>query len=427
MKKRDPLAPANRIKAMFQWLLIAITLIVLPTASALAQSQAPAKAQSGAQAEKKAPSKPMNLGDIIQKNTLGNRAPKRYLKLPESVPVPQANPLKAGGQTAPGQVAPGSINGEGTQQTPAAQAQNGNSAAPNALAPTQQPVADPASQNGQAAAPVELTEEPAEPKVPEPEPGGIATLQLTALLSDQGEILQRGVNWRIFAEKPNVTGGLEPLQTVDGGTVSVELATGSYIVYAGYGFANLTKRIVLDRSGAYTETFVLRAGAVRLNAVASGDIPLDTSILTFDIYSRDANDGGGQQLVTKNVKPNHVVKLSEGTYHVVSSYGVANAKVRGDVQIEAGKLVNVTMLHNAAKITLRLVSEPGGEALANTIWTVLTPGGDIVKQAIGAFPTLALTAGDYTAIAKQGDQVYNRDFSVDSGLDRDIEVLASAR
>ena len=83
------------------------------------------------------------------------------------------------------------------------------------------------------------------------------------------------------------------------------------------------------------------------------------------------------------------------------------------------------MIHSAAKVTLRLVSEPGGEALANTLWTVLTPGGDVVKRAIGAFPTLALAAGDYTAIAKQNDEIYNRDFSVDSGLDRDIEVLAS--
>ncbi|WP_319533566.1 hypothetical protein [uncultured Cohaesibacter sp.] len=131
--------------------------------------------------------------------------------------------------------------------------------------------------------------------------------------------------------------------------------------------------------------------------------------------------------MAENIKPNHVIKLTEGTYHIVSSYGSSNAKVRGDVEVSAGKLVNVTMIHNAAKVTLRLVSEPGGEALANTVWTVLTPGGDIVKRAIGAFPTLALTSGDYTAIAKQNNEVYNRDFSVDSGIDRDIEVLATVR
>ena len=268
---------------------------------------------------------------------------------------------------------------------------------------------------------------PDEEDAPQIEPGGIARLQLTALLSDDGQILQRGVNWRVFGVKKNEQGQLPMLHNVDGGPLDVDLEPGSYIIYAGYGYANLTKRVILPKAGDYNESFNLHAGAMRLNAVAAGDIALDNSILKFDIYTSEDSDTGSHTLLVKNVKPNHVVKLSQGTYHVVSNYGTANAKVRGDVEITEGKLINVTMIHNAAKITLRLVSEPGGEALANTIWTVFTPGGDVVKRAIGAFPTLALAAGDYTAIAKQGNEVYNRDFSVTSGLNRDIEVLSTAQ
>lgn len=355
----------------------------------------------GMQANAQAPSKPLDLGTVIQQNAT---APRSYIKLPDTIPVPASKPTvnekNADDQTsgspeaaAPGQIAPPSAN------------------APDEMAIDTQ---------GQPQA-----QDKAEIEQPEIEPGGIATLQLVGYLKEETQILQRGINWRIYEEKRDDNGRLPLLHNQTGGPLAIELPPGKYIVYAGYGFANLTKRLVLPKAGSYSESFVLRAGAVRLNAVAAGDVPLDDNLLTFDIYTRGDGNGAGQEAIARNIKADHVIKLTEGTYHIVSSYGTSNAKVRGDVEIEAGKLVSVTMIHHAAKVTLRLVSEPGGEALANTVWTVLTPGGDVVKRAIGAFPTLALAAGDYTAIAKQNDEVYNRNFSVDSGLDRSIEVLAN--
>ena len=351
---------------------------------------------------------PLDLGTVIQKGT-PRQAPV-YLKLPETVPIPAANPLKNGTQ---GTGAEANQNEAATDQT-GAQTPAGTET-------------ESAPQDNDTVPASVVDALPDEEDAPQIEPGGIARLQLTALLSDDGQILQRGVNWRVFGVKKNEQGQLPMLHNVDGGPLDVDLEPGSYIIYAGYGYANLTKRVILPKAGDYNESFNLHAGAMRLNAVAAGDIALDNSILKFDIYTSEDSDTGSHTLLVKNVKPNHVVKLSQGTYHVVSNYGTANAKVRGDVEITEGKLINVTMIHNAAKITLRLVSEPGGEALANTIWTVFTPGGDVVKRAIGAFPTLALAAGDYTAIAKQGNEVYNRDFSVTSGLNRDIEVLSTAQ
>lgn len=359
---------------------------------------------------------PMDLGNIIQKKTKGAPPPRVYRKLPKTVPIPAIKP-KMGASApqatgpAPGQIAPASGTMPNTQPT---MAQPATATAKTTL-------------NAQPAQAPTVAAQPPKPAQPEIQPGGIASLQLSALLSDGGQMLQRGINWRIYEEKRDESGRLPMLHNSVGGQLSVDLSPGKYIVYAGYGFANLTKRLILAKAGTYQENFILQAGAVRLNAVAAGDMALDGNLLRFDIYTRGDGNGGSQELVVKNVTPEAVVKLTEGTYHIVSSYGTSNAKIRGDVEIEAGKLISITMIHNAAKITLRLVSEPGGEALANTVWTVLTPGGDVVKRAIGAFPTLALAAGDYTAIAKQNNEVYNRDFSVDSGLDRSIEVLAKIR
>ena len=58
-----------------------------------------------------------------------------------------------------------------------------------------------------------------------------------------------------------------------------------------------------------------------------------------------------------------LVVVPEGAYHIVSNYGDTNAVVRSDIRVQAGKLTDVTVNHRAALITLKLVSEHGGEAL----------------------------------------------------------------
>ena len=89
-----------------------------------------------------------------------------------------------------------------------------------------------------------------------------------------------------------------------------------------------------------------------------------------------------------------------------------------------GKLTDVIVTHRAALIMLKLVSEKGGEALANTQWSVLTPGGDVIKESIGAFPKVVLSEGEYRAIAKNEGKVYERPFNVVNGVDGEVEVVA---
>ena len=73
---------------------------------------------------------------------------------------------------------------------------------------------------------------------------------------------------------------------------------------------------------------------------------------------------------------------------------------------------------------MKLVSGPGGEAIANTAFTILTPGGDVIREMIGAFPSLVLAEGQYVAIARHDGKTYQTNFEVVSGADRDVEVHA---
>jgi hypothetical protein len=55
---------------------------------------------------------------------------------------------------------------------------------------------------------------------------------------------------------------------------------------------------------------------------------------------------------------------------------------------------------------------------------VITPGGDVIKESIGAFPRVILAEGEYRAIAKNEGKVYERPFNVVNGVDGEIEVIA---
>ena len=66
----------------------------------------------------------------------------------------------------------------------------------------------------------------------------------------------------------------------------------------------------------------------------------------------------------------------------------------------------------------------GGEAIANTQWSVVTPGGDLIRESTGAFPTVVLAEGEYIAVARHIDKTFQQPFKVQSGSDREIEVLA---
>ena len=125
-----------------------------------------------------------------------------------------------------------------------------------------------------------------------------------------------------------------------------------------------------------------------------------------------------------NVAAGDVALLPEGTYYIISNYGDANSVVRSDIRVQAGKLTDVIITHRAAVITLKLVSDKGGEALANTAWSVITPGSDVIKESIGAFPRVVLSEGEYRAIAKNEGKVFERPFNVVNGVDGEVEVVA---
>jgi hypothetical protein len=250
-------------------------------------------------------------------------------------------------------------------------------------------------------------------------PGESHDLVLEARLVAGGPALTEGLIWRVFAAQANVDGQLPLVQEAEGGTAKLHLASGDYLVHAAFGRAGATKRITVAADDQ-VESLVLDAGGLKLSSVVGDDRSIAAEQLTFEVQQQD--ETGEMVTVVPNATAGRVLRLAAGTYHVISRYGTVNAVVRADIEVEAGKLTEAVMRHTGAEVTLKLVAEEGGEALANTSWTVTTQDGIEVHESVGAFPSIILAAGTYTAVAQHQGEIYSRDFKVEPGLARDIEV-----
>ncbi|AYG66313.1 MULTISPECIES: hypothetical protein [unclassified Rhizobium] len=249
-------------------------------------------------------------------------------------------------------------------------------------------------------------------------------ISLEARMTPQSSPQQQGLSWYVFSPVAGADGKLPLVASSRGGSASFHLLPGDYFVNVSFGRAGVTKRLSVAQTGeTQKQTMVLDAGGMVLNAVSGSDVRIPPNELSFSIYSSEAKEDGERGLVMDDVKPNTLVGLSAGTYHIVSEYGEVNAVIRADIQVEAGKVTQATIQHRAAKITLKLVSDAGGEAIADTAWSILTSAGDIVGESVSAFPTMVLAEGRYTAVARNKDKIYQRDFAVAAGVNTDVEVL----
>jgi hypothetical protein len=259
---------------------------------------------------------------------------------------------------------------------------------------------------------------PASPIVP----AGHVALAVAARYGRDAPAIGGGLIWRVYSAKADATGVFRLIKEDHGAAPTFVLPPGNYVVHASLGLASAAKAVQL-RSDTVHEMLDIPAGGVRLEGRV-GDVRIPPAQIAFDVYQGSQFNTSNRRPIAQNVITGDVVLLPEGTYYIVSNYGDANSVVRSDVHVQAAKLTDIVVTHRAAVLTFKLVNEKGGEALANTQWTVLTPGGDVIKESIGAFPRVVLAEGDYHLIARNEGHTYQRDFKVITGVDGEVEVLA---
>src|SRR6516164_1657173 len=258
--------------------------------------------------------------------------------------------------------------------------------------------------------------------VPQVQSGQAALIVNARFGRDFPQPITSGLIWRVYPAKPDPSRPFAPIMEERAAAPVFVLPPGDYVVHVSFGLASAATPVSL-RTETTREVFDLPAGGIRLEGRV-GDARIPSGQITFDVYPGSQFDVGDRKPIAEGVMTGDVVIVPEGTYNVVSNYGDSNAQVRSDLLVQVAKLTDAVINHHAAVMVLKLVNERGGEALANTEWSVLTPGGDVVKESIGAFPKVILAEGEYRAIARNEGRTYEQSFKVTTGIDGEIEVMA---
>jgi hypothetical protein len=260
------------------------------------------------------------------------------------------------------------------------------------------------------------------PRAPGAGKTGQGEIIMNAYLTDNSPPIAKGLVWRVFRDQAGPGGKPALVSTHREASPTLKLDPGDYHINVALGRAYLTRKIAVAADRTTKERFVLNAGGLRvIPALASGE-PANEKV-TFDVESNDRDEFGQRMKVVTGVKTGVVLRLNAGIYGLVSTYGDANAVTRADVTVEAGKLSDVTLTYSAAKVSFRLVTRGGGEAIADTQWAITNDHGDPVKESSGALPTHFLAPGAYAVRATHAGRSYGRDFTVKSGDNVLVEVI----
>jgi hypothetical protein len=255
------------------------------------------------------------------------------------------------------------------------------------------------------------------------DPEAPVPIKLTAYLSGSEERITRGVVWRMFTGRAGDDGRYKMLHELRDAQPTLELEPGSYFVNVSWGLAHATKRLQVMPGQPAHEQLILKAGAIRLNARQASGAPIEMDDARFDIYSDRTDQFGNRERLIANAEAGPAIRLNSGTYYVVSHYGDSNAIVESQIEVKPGQVSEVILIHDASKVTFRLAERRGGEAIADTRWTIKTPDGQVVERSAGAFPTHILTSGKYRVEAQHNGRLFTREFELAGGGAQQIEVL----
>ncbi|CAN1506935.1 hypothetical protein MCEMSEM23_00661 [Rhabdaerophilaceae bacterium] len=244
-------------------------------------------------------------------------------------------------------------------------------------------------------------------------------LALRATYGERGPDITSELIWRVFLVRGT---DAQLVQQSDQVRPSLALPAGEYAIHVSHGLATAIRQLSVTETGSLAVIPINAGGLLVGGHIGGPDMPLAPQRQGIRLFIPSANNSEAR-LVTSTLKAGTVLRLPEGTYHLVSTYTGTNSVIRSDVKIETGRITQASVNHRAASMTLKLVRVEGGVALAGTQWTIETPGGDIVAEAVGAFPTIDIAEGSYVVTARHNDRDFRGTMKVEGGLNRDFEIV----
>ena len=256
---------------------------------------------------------------------------------------------------------------------------------------------------------------------------------LSAVLTDGGEPLTRGVIYEVYTAARDAVGnrkrisGITQYQT----PARFQLPAGRYLVTAVYGSASANVEVEVTPAAFTQQILNLRAGFLRLTAVLA-DRGEALSGVAYEVYAAARDAEGNRKRITGS---NHQYEaaarflLPAGRYFATAAYGNTSGNL--EVEISPGGLTEQIVNLRAGILRLTAILADGGEPLPRGVaYEVYTAARDPVgnrKRITGSNENsgpaqFALPAGRYFVTATHSSGNANAEPVITAGGTRDVQL-----
>ena len=190
-----------------------------------------------------------------------------------------------------------------------------------------------------------------------------------ALLTEAGPQVKTGLIWRVFRRSPGPNGARKLVSTHHEAMPTAALRPGRISGQRRlWPFQPHQEDQGRERPVAGGDVRPQHRRAEACGRARPAARVCRQSSVRFDILSDDEDQFGNRHKILDDAKPGVVIRLNAGAYHIVSTYGDANATVRADVTVEPGKITEATVKHAARQ-------SPSSSCRAQAVRRWPTPSG----------------------------------------------------
>lgn len=218
-------------------------------------------------------------------------------------------------------------------------------------------------------------------------------LELEALSAENGPGIE-AVIYSIEKDDPDAPQGRREVARSAAPRPDFTLPAGTYYVTARAKQVETRQRLAISAGATVKHTLVLAMSRLALNAKANASLSPQGKALNFRVFGLD----GGEREIARSAEARPVLTVPAGRYRVEARLGSENAKAVSDVEVHAGKDMEVTLDIAAGQVRL----DRGG-AGADGIVEVADDSGQVVWHAgAGDTATALLAPGRYKYRTVQG-------------------------
>ena len=250
--------------------------------------------------------------------------------------------------------------------------------------------------------------------VPSPEATG---MELAAKLAADGGTILRPVHWIVFGEEASAPGKWKKVADLKEPSPRLDLPAGRYVVQTVYDKARTARRITVEDNMTTVMTVTLNVGALRMLS-RLGKTPNTAKSAEHLVYRLEGL-GSTPRLIGTSDQPGALMRVSAGTYKIVSRYTPGNSVAEKTTRVHPGLISPVEIDHNAGVASLFAVHAAADKPVN---WVITDDEGQVVTMTDERRPSLVLSSGTYTATATAGGIGKFRKFDVKPGDNLKIEV-----